>query len=126
MFLNRGDGSFQARSDYRTGGFDTRSVAIGDLNGDPRADLATADFGANRVFVLLNATGICAVPNLKGTALPRARRAIARAGCRVGKLRRVYSETIKRGRVLSQKPGFGAVLLNGGKVNLVISLGRNR
>jgi beta-lactam-binding protein with PASTA domain len=35
-----------------------------------------------------------------------------------------YSKTVKRGRVISQKPKPGAVLPNGGKVNLVVSRGR--
>ncbi len=34
------------------------------------------------------------------------------------------SKTIKRGRVISQKPRFGAVLPGGGKVDLVVSRGR--
>ena len=50
VLLNRGDGSFQAKRDYKTAG--ANSVAIGDLNGDGKPDLATA--GANSVSVLLN------------------------------------------------------------------------
>ena len=49
---------------------------------------------------------------------------IARANCRVGKIRRAYSKTVRKGRVISQKPGFGAVLPGGGKVDLVVSRGR--
>jgi beta-lactam-binding protein with PASTA domain len=56
--------------------------------------------------------------------LPVTKRTLARANCRLGKIRRAYSKTMKRGRVLSQKPGPGAVLVNGGKVNLVVSRGR--
>ena len=53
MLLNRGDGSFQAKRDYATGrGPD--SVAIGDLNGDGKPDLATANSDANTVSVLAN------------------------------------------------------------------------
>ena len=51
VLLNRGDGSFRAKRDYRTGG--ALSVAIGDLNGDGKPDLATANFVANTVSVLL-------------------------------------------------------------------------
>jgi hypothetical protein len=55
VLLNRGDGSFQANVDYRTGGRGGRlSVAIGDLNGDGNSDLATANESANSVTVLLN------------------------------------------------------------------------
>jgi len=42
VLLNRGNGSFRARRDFRTG-LGPSSVAIGDLNGDGRPDLATAN-----------------------------------------------------------------------------------
>jgi predicted NUDIX family NTP pyrophosphohydrolase len=45
VFINTGDGSFAARRDYGTGrDSKTNSVAIEDLNGDQRPDLATANF----------------------------------------------------------------------------------
>jgi beta-lactam-binding protein with PASTA domain len=49
---------------------------------------------------------------------------IARVNCRAGKVSRLYSKRVKRGRVISQKPKFGAVLPGGSTVNLVVSLGR--
>jgi beta-lactam-binding protein with PASTA domain len=52
-----------------------------------------------------------------------ARRTIERVNCRVGKFGRAYSR-VKRGRVILQKPKFGAVLRGGGKVDLVVSRGR--
>jgi hypothetical protein len=39
VLLNRGDGGFQAKADYRTKGLPS-SPAIGDLNGDGKPDLA--------------------------------------------------------------------------------------
>jgi elongation factor P hydroxylase len=53
VLLNRGDGSFQAKVDYATGG-SPRSVAIDDLNGDGKPDLATANSYLDNVSVLLN------------------------------------------------------------------------
>jgi beta-lactam-binding protein with PASTA domain len=44
----------------------------------------------------------------------------------MAKVRRAYSPWVKKGRVISQKPKFGAVLPGGGKVNLVVSRGRKR
>jgi FG-GAP-like repeat/PASTA domain len=128
VLLNRGDGTFQAKRDYATGA-GPYSVAIGDLNGDGERDLATANFGtgnADTVSVLLNRPGLCTMQDVTGNTLQAAKRTLARANCRVGKIRRAYSKTVKRGRVISQKPNFGAVLPGGSKVSLVISRGRNR
>jgi hypothetical protein len=53
VLINRGDGSFSPRVDYRTGGGPS-SLAIGDLNADGRPDLAVANYDSNSVSVLLN------------------------------------------------------------------------
>ena len=123
VLANKGDGSFQAKLDYATGR-DPESVAIGDLNGDRKPDLATANVADETVSVLANTTGLCTVPNIKAKTLPAAKRTIARANCRVGKIRRAYSKNVKKGRVISQKPEPGTVLPNRGKVSLVVSRGR--
>jgi beta-lactam-binding protein with PASTA domain len=64
-----------------------------------------------------------AVTIVAGEKLPAAKRTLARANCRVGKIRHAYSKIVRRGRVIAQKPKFGTVLPGGGKVNLVISRG---
>jgi hypothetical protein len=118
---NRGDGSFQAKLEYPGFG---RSVAIADLNGDRKWDLATSS-----VSVLLNRPGLCTVQDVWRETVPAAKRMLARANCRVGKIRRAYSvpySKVKRGAVISQKPNFGAVLPGGSKIDLVVSLGRRR
>ena len=56
VLVNRGDGSFQPKVDYGTG-HNPESVAIGDVNGDGKADLATANTGADTVSVLRNRGG---------------------------------------------------------------------
>jgi hypothetical protein len=53
VLLNRGDGSFLSERKFRTG-YGPGSVAIGDLNGDGKPDLATADTRAHAVSVLTN------------------------------------------------------------------------
>jgi hypothetical protein len=52
VFLNRNNGSLGARRDYETGPL-PGSVAVGDLNGDARPDLATTN--ASGLSVLFNA-----------------------------------------------------------------------
>lgn len=125
VLTSKGDGSFRTDIAYSTGhaGADD-GVAIGDLNGDGKRDLATASGDVNSVSVLLNAAGLCKIPNVKGKTLPTAKRVIAHASCRVGTIRRDYSKAVKRGRVISQKPKAGTVLPKGGKVELVVSRGQ--
>ena len=136
VLLNRGKGRFETDLDYPVKEDDTESVAIGDLNGDRKPDLAIANGDFPTVSVLLNKPGLCTVQSVKGRTLQDARRTIARANCRVGTIRRAYSKdvtlphppwfvpAIKRGRVISQRPRFGAILRGGGKVSLVVSRGR--
>jgi beta-lactam-binding protein with PASTA domain len=101
------------------------------LNRDGKPDLVTtSELVTNSdpaaVSVLLNATGLCAVPSVRGKALRAAKLAIAHADCRVGKIRAAYSKKVKWGRVISQRPEPGMVLRSGVKVNLVVSRGRRR
>lgn len=51
--LNRGDGSFRSRHSYGQGS-DSASIAVGDLTGDGRSDLATADESPGAVSVFAN------------------------------------------------------------------------
>jgi hypothetical protein len=122
VFDSRGDGSFEEKLDYRTGN-GPFSVAIGDLNGDGRLDMVTADFGGDTISVLTNRPGLCTVQFVVGMRLAAAKRATVRANCRVGTIRRAYSQFGAKGHVVAQKPRFGAVLPKGGKVNLVVSHG---
>lgn len=52
VLLGKGDGSFQAKTDYPVGN-SPRSVAIEDLNGDGRADLVVANWNQQKLSVLL-------------------------------------------------------------------------
>ena len=122
VHANKGRGRFQAELEYATG-VAPSSVVIGDLNGDGKPDLATANREVDTVSVLLNRPGLCTVQSVTGWRVPKARRTLARAHCRVGKIRRVLSG-VERGRVIRQEPAFGAVLPGGSEVTLVVSRGR--
>jgi len=122
VLLNKGDGSFESRLNYRTRRSPV-SVVTADLNGDDKPDAVTANTNYT-VSVLLNMPGLCNVQDIRDMTVRAAKRKLARVNCRVGKVARVYSVGWKKGRVISQKPKIGAVLPGGGKVNLVISRGR--
>jgi FG-GAP-like repeat len=128
VLLNRGGGSFELGVDFPEG----TSIAIGDVNGDGRPDLVTVDGEAGEpgssVSVRINTPGLCNVQEVRSDFRPiglaPARRILARGHCRVGKVRRRFDKYVKKGRVISQRPLFGAVLPGGGKVNLVVSRGK--
>ena len=132
VLLNRGAGIFRETEVYYRAGpeGDANSIAAGDLNGDGRQDLVTANFSSNTVSVFINTPGLCTVQDVSGT-LAAAKRALARAGCRVT-VRRAYStpETswAEKGEVIAseQTPRFGAVLPSSGRVSLVVSRGHRR
>jgi hypothetical protein len=122
---NRGDGSFERFVDHRTSC--AQSVAIGDLNGDGRSDLATTNgsdrFDRGLVSVFINRPGRCTVQPVIELGRAAATRAIVHANCKVGTFSLRYSQLFRKGHVIAQRPGFGAVLPKGGKVNLVVSAG---
>jgi hypothetical protein len=68
----------------------------------------------------------CVVPNVKGKPIAAARRALRRAGCRPGRIRRSHSATVRVGRVISQTPRAGARRAAGARVGLVLSKGKKR
>ena len=129
VLLNRGDARFQAKLEYSS--TDSVEAAIADLNGDKRADLASANFTLLRndqyssLAVMINTPGVCNVQYVVRMTLATAKRALARINCRVGKVSWAYSK-VKKGRVISQKPKFGAVRHGGAKVKLVVSKGRRK
>ena len=117
-----GDGSLAPEREYRAGG-GVISIALADLNGDGKLDAVTAS--GNAVGVLLNSTGMCNVPALRGLTLAAAKKALAGANCRLGKVARAHSK-VAAGHVSSQKPAAGTVRPVGARIDLVVSLGRKR
>jgi eukaryotic-like serine/threonine-protein kinase len=67
----------------------------------------------------------CVVPKVVGKTLKAARKAISAHACGVGKVKHAFSKTVKKGRVVSQKPKPRKRLKHGAKVTLVISKGKH-
>ena len=68
------------------------TVAVGELNGDKRLDLAAVNMssrnGASSFAVLINTPGLCDVQYVVGLTLAAAKRALAHASCRLGRVTR--------------------------------------
>jgi Ca2+-binding RTX toxin-like protein len=62
----------------------------------------------------------CHVPKLKGKSLAAAKKALAKANCRLGKVKKKKSARKLRGRVLSQSPASGRTLAARSKVAVVV------
>jgi PASTA domain/WD40-like Beta Propeller Repeat len=68
----------------------------------------------------------CVVPKMRGKSLKATKLAIAAAHCEVGTVKRAFSRTVKKGRVLSERPGAGKTLPDAAKVALTVSKGKRR
>jgi hypothetical protein len=66
----------------------------------------------------------CVVPKLKGKTLKAAKRALRTHFCSLGKVKHAFSNRMRKGRVISQKPKPGRHLDHGAKVGLNMSKGR--
>jgi hypothetical protein len=66
----------------------------------------------------------CVVPKLKGKTVKAAKRSLRKHFCSLGKVKHAFSNTVRKGRVISQRPKPGRHLNHGAKVGLVISKGR--
>jgi len=67
--------------------------------------------------------GKCRVPKIKGMKLDAAEKSLRRAHCKVGKIHRVKSRTIRIGHVASTTPRPGRVLDRDTKIQLFVSKG---
>jgi Invasin, domain 3/PASTA domain len=67
----------------------------------------------------------CVVPKLRGDSLGDAKRALRRAHCAVGKVTRKAGGKVRKGHVISSRPGKGAHRKRGARIALVLSRGRH-
>lgn len=58
VLLGNGDGTFRAAVAYGSGGINADSVAIGDLNGDGKADLVVAQCDVHNQFICIGTIGV--------------------------------------------------------------------
>ncbi|MBN1503464.1 MAG: PASTA domain-containing protein [Candidatus Eisenbacteria bacterium] len=75
-----------------------------------------------KVRVSSGETGV-AVPDLRGQSLRHAELVLSRAGLQLGRVSQVFSEDGSADAVLSSFPGAGALVEEGGSVDLLVSLG---
>lgn len=68
-------------------------------------------------------TPACIVPKLKNKKVKAARKALKKANCKVGKVKRSFSGKVKKGRVIKQQIKPRKVLPAGAKVGLKVSKG---
>ena len=68
----------------------------------------------------------CTVPKVTGKSLAAAKKAITKAGCTVGKVKKAYSAKVKKGRVISSKPKAGTHADYHAKIALTLSRGKKK
>ena len=66
----------------------------------------------------------CVVPNVKGKTLAQARSLLASKRCALGRVTKGYSQKVRKGRVISQRPSVGRRLPRGTRVHVKVSRGR--
>jgi uncharacterized delta-60 repeat protein len=67
---------------------------------------------------------LCVVPKVKGKKLLAAKRALKKAHCSVGKVTKVFSARVRKGRVISPRPRAGKKLAPGARIKLQVSKGK--
>ncbi len=67
-----------------------------------------------------SSTHACTVPKLKGKTLKAAKKALRKANCSVGKVKKRHSSRKKRGHILATAPGAGTKLASGAAVKLTV------
>ena len=120
--ISRG-GLFLRRVALRAGTWTFTAPADGSYGfcvDEPMTERFSAQMG-RCVFVKLKAPR-CRVPSLRGKTIAAARRALAAARCRLGKVQRIalHRSPVKRGRVLKQQRRPGTVLGRYARIGITV------
>jgi len=83
----------------------------------------TAAHSVTATFLPPLAPPACKVPKVIGKSLAKAKTAIKKAHCKVGKISHKASTAKKKGKVIGQTPKAGKKLKNGAKVNVTVGTG---
>ncbi len=75
-------------------------------------------------FSIRSGPTACLVPRLRGLTLIGAKRVLVKRGCSLGRVTRVKSRRVARGRVVAQRLAPGLRLARGARVAVVLSRGR--
>jgi hypothetical protein len=105
----------------RSGGSTT--FKAGSRPGRGRIVATLGDLSASAAVTVSRAVA-CVVPKLRGRSLIAAKRLLKLRHCALGPVGRAYSRSVRRGRVLAQKPAPGAHRPRGTRVRVVLSRGR--
>ena len=96
----------------------------GDCSGRSACVLSmTANHSVKATFAKALAPPSCIVPKVVGKSLAKARAAITKAHCKVGKVTRKASSARKKGKVIGQSPKAGKQMRNGARVNVTVGRG---
>jgi uncharacterized repeat protein (TIGR01451 family) len=80
----------------------------------------------NSATVVANVVHPCVVPKLKKLRLKKAKKALRKAHCKPGKVKRRFSGKIKKGKVVRSGKHRGVLLPGGTKVKLIVSKGEKQ
>ena len=137
VLSGRGDGTFGLPAVFPLAG-PVLDLEAGDLNGDSKLDLVGANPFTGSVSVLLGqgsgafarpakfAAGppVCIVFDLRRLTLKQARQALKAGHCRLGRVKAAYSGSVRKGRIVKQRPAPGSELPLKSRVTLTLSKGR--
>lgn len=108
----------------------TGSIAgVGTITASYEGDSTHAASSATQQFVVTAPIGggprLCHVPKVTGKTVGQARRVLRHSLCRSGRISHAFSNRIKRGRVISQRPRPRKVVMaDRHRVRLVVSKGK--